>query len=214
MRWTLALTFLWAFFAADHALAVDLLPLFELAAADLDVPVALTKAIAEVESGQSPYALNVGGKGYFFQSKEDAIFAARQAQAEGKSFDSGPMQINSQWLKRFNIPLEAAFDPEANVYLGTWLLQQNLQAHGDWQTAVARYHSADQERGQRYVDKVKAALGRTEEDQPEKLQLAMPSQSDQGTLTPLVISHGMTNSEHFVQRPGKIFHRCMQIEEP
>ena len=189
-------------------------PLFEMAAKDLNVPVALTKAIAEVESRHSPYALNIGGKGYFFDSKEDAILVARQAMAEGKSLDSGLMQVNSQWLKRFNIPLEAALDPEANVYLGTWLLKENYQVHGDWQTAVARYHSPDQKRGQRYLDKVKAVLGGTEENLSEKLQREKPSQNDQVPLTPLVISQNMTTSERFVQRPRKVLQRRKQIEEP
>jgi len=72
------------------------------------------------------------------------------------------MQINSQWLTRFHIPLDAVFDPEANIWLGGWILSQNIRQHGDLKTAVARYHSPNATRGNRYVSQVKAALGKME----------------------------------------------------
>ena len=73
--------------ATEHA------PLFEAAAQEVDVPPELTQAIARVESGGTPYALNIEGRGYFFDSKEEALAAASEAQAAGQSFDSGIMQV-------------------------------------------------------------------------------------------------------------------------
>ena len=61
--------------AAEHA------PLFEAAAQEVDVPPELTQAIARVESGGTPYALNIEGRGYFFESKAEAVAAAEQAQS-------------------------------------------------------------------------------------------------------------------------------------
>jgi hypothetical protein len=131
---------------------------FEAAAREVDVPPELTRAIARVESGGTPYALNVEGRGYFFDSKEEALAAASEAQAAGKSFDSGIMQINNWWLKRYDIPLEAVFDPAANILLGSWILRQELDRHGDTWTAVARYHSPNADRGNQYVALVRRAL--------------------------------------------------------
>lgn len=152
----LASFFLWC----PAAPAEPLPPLFLQAAQAHNVPLDWTQAIARVESGWSPFVLNIEGKGYIFASKDEALAKARQAQAEGRSFDSGLMQINSRWLDRYSIPLEAALDPAANVWLGSWILKQEIERYGRNWSAVAHYHSPDPARGQRYVEQVKAALER------------------------------------------------------
>lgn len=143
---------------AAQAAAHDHARLFEAAAQEVDVPPELTQAIARVESGGTPYALNIEGRGYFFDSKAEAVAAAEQAQSLGRSFDSGLMQVNSWWLKRYGIPLEAVFDPAANILLGSWILKQELDRHGDTWKAVARYHSPNSDRGERYARLVRKAL--------------------------------------------------------
>lgn len=150
---------LWSFsaLAADPG-AEDNDRHFRAAALEVDVPVELTQAIARVESGGSPYALNIAGRGYFFKTREDALAAAKQAEAAGLSFDSGIMQINNWWLKRYDLPLEAMFEPAANVLLGSWILKQELNRAGDTWEAVARYHSPNADRGQHYADLVRQAL--------------------------------------------------------
>ena len=144
------------------SLSPETCSLFQSAADELGVPIRLTQAIAEVESAVTPYALNIEGKAFFFDDKEKAIEMARRALDQGKSFDSGIMQINSQWVKHFNLPLEAMFDPEANIYLGSWILSKNIHQYPGWQ-AVARYHSTDESRGRAYVEQVKTALRKTED---------------------------------------------------
>ena len=138
-------------------LSPDTCNLFQQAADELAVSPVLTQAIAQVESAASPYALNIEGQAFSFDSKEEAIEAAGRELAAGKSFDSGIMQINSQWLKRFDLPLAALFDPAANIYLGSWILSKNIRQYPGWQ-AVARYHSPNESQGQTYVERVKAAL--------------------------------------------------------
>ncbi len=145
---------------ATQAAVVDHARLFEAAAQEVDVPPELTQAIARVESGGTPYALNIEGRGYFFDNKAEAVAAVEQAQSLGQSFDSGIMQINNWWLKRYGIPLEAMFDPAANILLGSWILKQELDRHGNTWTAVARYHSPDSGRGGRYADLVRQALAK------------------------------------------------------
>jgi len=140
--------------------APDFRPLFQSAAAELAVSPAVTQAIARVESRVWPYTLNIEGQPFFFASKKEALAAARRALAEGKSFDTGIMQINSQWLRRYNLPLEAVLDPAANIYLGSWILSREMARNGDTWQAVARYHSPNQSQGRTYVEQVKAALRR------------------------------------------------------
>ena len=122
---------------------------FQSAADELGVPISLTQAIAQVESAAYPYALNIEGKAFSFATKDEAIEAARWTLAAGKSFDSGIMQINSQWINRFDLPLEALFDPAANIYLGSWILGENIRQYPGWR-AVAHYHSPNESQGQTY----------------------------------------------------------------
>lgn len=138
-------------------------PLFHEAAQYWGVPVAWTQAIADVESGHNPWALNIEGKGYQFASKEQALAMAKKADIEGRSFDSGIMQVNNFWLKKYRIPLEAAFDPLANIYLGSWILKQEIDRHGQTWEAVGAYHSPNETRRGKYAEMVKEALNKGRE---------------------------------------------------
>lgn len=137
---------------------LPLASMFEEAANTWGVPAAWTQAIARVESGLSPWALNIEGRGYKFESKEKALEKAKEAEAERRSFDSGVMQVNNFWLKKYGIPLEAALDPLANIYLGSWILKQEIDRHGESWVAVGAYHSPNEDRGRRYAEMVKDVL--------------------------------------------------------
>jgi soluble lytic murein transglycosylase-like protein len=50
--------------------------------------------------------------------------------------------------------LEQAFDPLANVTYGAGFLSFLHQETGSWDHAVARYHSAEPERGEVYRSRV------------------------------------------------------------
>ena len=91
-------------------------------------------------------------------SKEKALEKGQEAQNANRSFDSGVMQVNSFWLKKYGIPLEAALDPGANIFLGSWILKQEIERHGQTWNAVGAYHSPDEARSRRYIELVKAAL--------------------------------------------------------
>ena len=150
-------------------------PLFQEAARFWGVPVAWTQAIADVESGHNPWALNIEGKGYQFASKEKALTMAKQADAEGRSFDSGIMQVNNFWLKKYGIPLEAAFDPQANIYLGSWILKQEIDRHGQTWEAVGAYHSPNAARGGKYAEMVKIALSKGREPGAKMTHASSPA---------------------------------------
>jgi len=143
-----------------RAQQIPLAPMFRDASQTWGVPIALTQAIARVESGLSPWALNIEGRSYTFDSKEKALEIAQEAQRANRSFDSGVMQVNNFWLKKYGITLEAAFDPAANIHLGSWILKQEIQRHGENWNAVGAYHSPDSARSSRYVAMVKAALAK------------------------------------------------------
>jgi hypothetical protein len=150
------------FFFASGARAGDpaVLPegLFAEPAFVLGVPERLLKAISRVESGIRPWTLNIDGRGVFFDSKVEAVSAARVAMLEGSSVDFGLMQVNSFWLRKYGLSPEAVLDPLANVYFGAWILSEEYRRLGDMRRAVGSYHSPDRERSDRYASIVLAAL--------------------------------------------------------
>ncbi|MDR3631428.1 MAG: lytic transglycosylase domain-containing protein [Desulfocapsaceae bacterium] len=181
--------FVLLWFSPGFAEIVPLNPMFQEAAETWGIPADLTRAIARVESGLSPWAINIEGQGYTFDSKEKAVQKALEAQAAGLSFDSGVMQVNNAWLSKFGIPLEAAFDPLANIYLGSWILKQEIKRHGPSWKAVGAYHSPDPGKGRRYAEMVRKALdqGPVKKAGPDQQTVKKPDERRQADYAPLVV---------------------------
>lgn len=84
---------------------------------------ALLLAIAEVESGLDPAAVNVNANG---------------------TTDIGLMQINSWWfpeLKRYGIAPRDLRDPCVNIGVGAWILAGNFRQYGFGWRAVGAYNA-------------------------------------------------------------------------
>jgi type IV secretion system protein VirB1 len=64
-------------------------------------------AVVQTESQGNPYALNTQVASYYPASREEATARLDDALRAGRSTDIGLMQINSQWLRRLQIPAEA-----------------------------------------------------------------------------------------------------------
>jgi soluble lytic murein transglycosylase-like protein len=97
----------------------------------------LLKAIAWVESGFNPGALNLGN-------------------ADG-SRDIGLMQINSRWLptlRRWAITERAIEDPCVNAQVGAWILAENFARLGVTWEAVGAYNTASAHKRRAYAWKV------------------------------------------------------------
>ena len=161
------LSFLFILFWCQTAFAFttndlpELEPLFDGPCLKFDIPKPVAMAIAKVESGLKPWVLNIDGRGYRFASKEDALAKAEEAWEAGLSFDVGLMQINRWWLMRYNISLEAALDPLANIYFGSWILKEELARHGgDMKAAIGAYHSPTPAKANNYAQVVLNALAK------------------------------------------------------
>src|SRR4029079_10379480 len=103
----------------------------------------LLSAIASTESGRYheglqikvpwPWTINVGGKGYWFDSKEEAIAAVRKYQHRGiQSIDVGCMQVNLYHHPEGFASLDQAFEPEHNVAYAASFLRSLYQEDGTW----------------------------------------------------------------------------------
>jgi hypothetical protein len=103
-----------------------------------NVPLLLLAAIAEQESGNNPWALNIAGQGHKPVSKKDALRTLRDNYK--LSYDVGLMQVNSYWIRRFSLRVEDVFDPPVNITIAAYILDECFHAYGAGWKALGAYH--------------------------------------------------------------------------
>ena len=147
------------------------------------LPDGLMPAISRVESGRLdpgtkrvrawPWTINVGGTGYFFDNKDQAMSAVRAFPARGvQSIAVGCMQGNLLYHPAAFASLDDAFDPVANArYAARFLLALYGQTR-DWNLAAANYHSSNADRGEEYQRRV---FGRVMTPMGPKTALVLPT---------------------------------------
>ncbi|MEA3278187.1 MAG: lytic transglycosylase domain-containing protein [Pseudomonadota bacterium] len=117
-----------------------------------NIPTDIFYAVALTESGKIvdrfrtrrpwPWTLNVGGKGYFYASREDAHRALRRFLAQGKrSIDIGLMQVNWRWHRDKLGDAWRALDPDHNLQVGARILATCYRERRDRWDAVGCYHA-------------------------------------------------------------------------
>lgn len=130
-----------------------------------NIPTHLLAAIATTESGRYhkglgmsvpwPWTINVEGKGYYFNSKAEAIARTQHFIASGRqSIDVGCMQVNLKHHPKAFANLNQAFDPATNVAYAATFLRDNYATLGDWIKATAAYHSRTAVHGKRYLTEI------------------------------------------------------------
>lgn len=134
------------------------------AGAEAGLPEGLMPAIARVESGRGgrawPWTLNQGGRGMFFESRDEALAVLRSVVASGvTNIDVGCMQLNWRWHAPAFASPEEMIDPVRNTRHAARFLVELHARLGSWEAATAAYHSADRARGASYLAKVTAERG-------------------------------------------------------
>jgi hypothetical protein len=129
------------------------------------LPAGLLLAIGRIESGRWdaargrvvpwPWAIDVGGDGRLFDNKATAITQTAVLRGGGtRNIDVGCFQINLASHPAAFTNLDQAFDPIANAdYAGRFLNELYVRL-GNWDSAVAAYHSMEPERGAHYRELV------------------------------------------------------------
>ena len=114
---------------------------------DLLVGIALTETGQKVAEGvrePRPWAVNVTGRSYHFDTRREAVaFVEKNLRRGVRSIDVGCMQVNLLWHGKNFASVNEAFDPTANVNYAAGLLRTEFSATGNWQSAIGRYHSYD-----------------------------------------------------------------------
>ena len=131
---------------------------FRKTAQSFGLPYELVTAIARQESWCRPLVVNIAGKDYHPQSLEEAVSLCKAADARNLQYDVGIMQINRYWIRKYNIPLRMLFNPRDNIYMGCYILSNEIKRHGfNWE-AIGRYHSHTQWRRINYAQKIRKHL--------------------------------------------------------
>lgn len=97
------------------------------------------------------------------------------------SYDIGPMQINSLWLK----PLREFGISEAdvrdnlciNISVGAWILAKQIDRHKDIAKAIAHYHSSTPKHQHRYLGLIRAAAERRLAKNPGGMEMVQQGDS-------------------------------------
>lgn len=154
---------------ATPAAAQDCARLAAQAGAEAGLPDGLLPAISLVEAGRAdgkggvapwPWTLNEGGKGMYFDTREEALDYLQNAVARGvTNIDVGCMQLNWKWHSAGFPSAVEMMDPERNTRYAARFMAELHDRLGSWETAAAAYHSTDPDRGQNYLRKVLAAQG-------------------------------------------------------
>lgn len=106
---------------------IDFLVCFDSASKAYSIPKGILLSIANVESKFRKNAINKNRNG---------------------SYDVGIMQINSSWNKKLlsmGITEKMLFSPCQNIYVGAWILSNNIKRYGYNWTAIQRYNGKDAE---------------------------------------------------------------------
>ncbi len=116
------------------------------------VPEVLLRIISSIESGNNEYAINIGGSGYYADSRASAEQVIQEN--KNRNMDIGIMQINSWWFKRYGYKRELGLNACWNIHMGAYILSYEYSRHGDIWKAIAYYHSPKEKYQKRYVNKV------------------------------------------------------------
>jgi hypothetical protein len=126
----------------------------------------LLTTIASIESGRWnekeqkklawPWTINAQGKGYYFNTKAEAVQKVKELQKQGiTSIDVGCMQINLSYHGQEFKSIEEAIDPKHNVeYAAKFLTNLYENNNHDWLKAAMTYHSSVPEKANEYRKKI------------------------------------------------------------
>ena len=133
---------------------------------DYQIKPELLQTIASVESGlwnkkygrriAWPWTVQTNGKGYYYQTKEEAVAAIEVFLSEGNNnIDVGCMQINLKYHGEAFKNIEEALDPEKNVAYSAKFLRSLYKQNGeDWQVTAMQYHSKNHDKGIVYKERL------------------------------------------------------------
>ncbi len=146
------------------------------AARETGVPAAVLLAIARTETGRAragrlepwPWTVNIGGAGYWFDTRQAAQdFVDRKLREGAESFDIGCFQINYKWHGRAFDSARQMFDPVAGARYAAAFLTRLHAELGGWSQAAGAYHSRTETLARRYRARFDRIVATVPPDAPD-----------------------------------------------
>ena len=101
------------------------------------------------------------GKGFWFETRKEALAFVRKRFSEGaRSFDVGCFQINYKWHHQHFKSIEDMFDPVINATYAAKFLNSLYAEKGNWPAAAGAYHSRTPSYAKRYSARFERYLTR------------------------------------------------------
>lgn len=91
------------------------------------------------EHAEDEVTIILGGEKLRPMSKSVAI--GKLSSYKGRSFDVGLMQINSHWIRKYDISVRDLLDPEFNILFGAWVLRESFNDYGLGVSGIGGYHT-------------------------------------------------------------------------
>lgn len=129
------------------------------AALEIGVPVDVLHAISLTETGRPhqgrmrpwPWAANIDGQGFWFETPDAAMaFARAQIDRGRRSFDLGCFQINWRWHGAHFTSPRGLLDPLESARYAARFLAGLRDELGSWEAAAGAYHSRTPHLAERY----------------------------------------------------------------
>jgi len=120
------------------------------AANNTAMPPDVLLALTLVETGRNrdglfkpwPWTVNMEGKGYWFDTRDEAVEFVTKSYATGaRSFDIGCFQINHRWHGDAFTSFEQMFEPLDNAAYAAKFMTSLYKEGGSWSWAAGAYHS-------------------------------------------------------------------------
>lgn len=175
-----------------------------LAAAEVGMPADVLLAIALTETGRAhggtvrpwPWAVNLEGRGHWFDSPAQALAFAESALAAGRTgFDLGCFQINWHWHGAHFANPRALLDPLAGARYAAAFLAGLAQELGSWERAAGAYHSRRPHLAARYRARFEAHRARLAGHPPAPAPPPVPPPVPRRVNTyPLLVAAGTAAS--------------------
>ena len=133
-------------------------------------------ALTLVETGRNhggsfnpwPWTVNMEGKGYWFDTRVEAVNFVTQSYATGaRSFDIGCFQINHRWHGEAFASFDQMFDPISNAAYAAKFMSSLFDEGGSWSWAAGAYHSRTTSLAAKYrtrFDRIISTLSETPTD--------------------------------------------------
>ncbi len=126
------------------------------------IPVDVMRALTRVETGRKrggqfgpwPWTVNMEGKGYWFDTRAEALAFVQDSYANGaRSFDVGCFQINHRWHGQAFTSFDQMFEPLDNASYAAKFMTDLFNEGGSWSWAAGAYHSRTETLAAGYRDR-------------------------------------------------------------